>query len=290
MHYLANKPLGGLGIVIGLLAFLFWHKSIKGWQKVIAWIGGIWAAISIVFYSIAISSIGIASTSISPTVTPVRPTSTVLNLAKAPSPTEAFLLGKIRVDKTNIRSGAGTQFSSLGKRSTGTIVTVVGKNVDGSWIRIRSNGVEGWVSAPLLEIAGDVNSLPAQRSNEQQALADTLATNVAMRLTQQTPIIRTPTIQSGSSVSLCKDTANKAGQKISCKIPRAYCSYQPSTSGSPTFCNDARYPNNDFTLLVWGEDWSDYDGACIIVSGYVSLYGGKPQIEASSRSQVSYCP
>jgi hypothetical protein len=89
---------------------------------------------------------------------------------------------------------------------------------------------------------------------------------------------------------LCKDTKNMVGEIVSCKIPRAYCEYSPSTSGNPTFCTDARYPNQNFTLLVWESDWSDLDGQCIIVSGNVSLYNGKPQIEVSNRSQISSCP
>ncbi len=99
-----------------------------------------------------------------------------------------------------------------------------------------------------------------------------------------------PNQPSTTEVLLCKDTSKMAGNIVNCKIPRAYCSYQPTTSGEPTFCNDALYPNHNFTLFVWGEDWSDYDGKCIIVSGEVLLYQGKPQIEGFGRSQISSCP
>ena len=77
---------------------------------------------------------------------------------------------------------------------------------------------------------------------------------------------------------------------MTCRIQRAYCSYRPNVSGDPTFCNDAPYPNYNFTLLVWGSDWSDYNGQCLVIRGVVSVYGGKPQIEAGSRSQISLCP
>ncbi len=82
---------------------------------------------------------------------------------------------------------------------------------------------------------------------------------------------------------------NYVGQTTTVRIDRAYCSYRADINGQPTFCNDAPYPNHDFTLLVWGSDWSDYDGHCLLVSGYVSRYKGKPQIIAESRSQVSLC-
>lgn len=88
---------------------------------------------------------------------------------------------------------------------------------------------------------------------------------------------------------LCKDALNLIGIKVECKIPVAYCSYQPATAGSPTFCNDAPYPNHNFALVVWDSDWSDLDGHCIIVSGNLKLFSGKPQIEATDRSQISYC-
>jgi hypothetical protein len=89
---------------------------------------------------------------------------------------------------------------------------------------------------------------------------------------------------------LCKDTFNLVGSTVECKIPRAYCSYQLTTSGEPTFCNDAPYPYHNFTLFIWGEDWSGYDGECIIIRGDVSMYQNKPQIEAFDRSQISSCP
>ena len=80
------------------------------------------------------------------------------------------------------------------------------------------------------------------------------------------------------------------GVSTTCRIDHAYCSYQPNVNGNPTFCNDAPYPNHDFTFLVWGQDWSDLDGRCLIVTGTVSLYKGMPQIEAQNRSQImEYC-
>ena len=79
------------------------------------------------------------------------------------------------------------------------------------------------------------------------------------------------------------------GRTITVQIDRAYCSYRPDVKGNPTFCNDAPYPTHDFTMLVWGQDWSDYDGHCICVHGKVTPYKGKPQIVLESRSDVSLC-
>lgn len=41
---------GGLGFVIGLIVFFGWRNSEKQWQKVIAYICGIWMAVSALFY------------------------------------------------------------------------------------------------------------------------------------------------------------------------------------------------------------------------------------------------
>ncbi len=93
----------------------------------------------------------------------------------------------------------------------------------------------------------------------------------------------------GSDIMFCADTDSMVGEYAFCKIPIAFCSYQPSEAGSPTFCNDKPYPNNDFTLVVWDQDWSDYDGRCILVDGIVTTYGGNPQIIATDRRQVQDC-
>jgi len=87
----------------------------------------------------------------------------------------------------------------------------------------------------------------------------------------------------------CSETDQMVGQSVTCVIRNAYCDYRPDVGGNPTFCNDAPYPNHNFTLLVWGGDWSDLDGSCVEVTGFVERYDGKPQIVAGSRSQVSPC-
>ena len=87
----------------------------------------------------------------------------------------------------------------------------------------------------------------------------------------------------------CSEASSFVGEEITCQIISVHCSYRPDIDGQPTFCNDGPYPNHDFTLLVWGSNWCDYDGQCIVVSGFVSRYEGKLQIVAESRSQVSKC-
>jgi hypothetical protein len=81
-----------------------------------------------------------------------------------------------------------------------------------------------------------------------------------------------------------------AGEQATCRIVLAACSYMPKVKGSPTFCNDAPYPNHGFTYLVWGRDLSELNGRCIIVSGQVVMYKGKLEIEAQNTGGlVGYC-
>ena len=70
--------------------------------------------------------------------------------------------------------------------------------------------------------------------------------------------------------------------------------YAEDSRGSPTFLNfDQPYPNQIFTLLIWGSDRSkfgdpetSYRGKRICVTGKISDYKGVPEIVANGPSQV----
>ena len=79
------------------------------------------------------------------------------------------------------------------------------------------------------------------------------------------------------------------GEVVTVRIERADCSFQPDVNGSPTFCNDKPYPNHTFTLVVWGQDWSFLDGGCLLVTGEVQEFNGKPEIVADSTDQIALC-
>jgi uncharacterized protein YraI len=116
--------------------------------------------------------------------------------------------------------------------------------------------------------------------------------NIISTLTELISPTRTPrpTKTPESSVLLCQDTNTIIGRRVICTLPQAFCPIQSITSETTTFCYDARYPNHNFTLAMWGSDWSTYNGQCIIVTGLVTLYKGKPHIEANSLSQIFSCP
>lgn len=70
--------------------------------------------------------------------------------------------------------------------------------------------------------------------------------------------------------------------------------FAESTHGSPTFLNfDQPYPNQVFTLLIWGNERSkfgdpetSYRGKRICVTGKISSYKGIPEVVATVPSQV----
>jgi micrococcal nuclease len=69
--------------------------------------------------------------------------------------------------------------------------------------------------------------------------------------------------------------------------------YAERTRGRPTFLNLKAYPEQVFTILIWGENRAKFGTpeqsllhkrAC--VSGSIREYGGKPEIIASEPSQI----
>ena len=70
--------------------------------------------------------------------------------------------------------------------------------------------------------------------------------------------------------------------------------YAASTKGQPTFLNlDEPYPNQIFTIVVWGSNRSkfsapetDYKGKRICIAGKITEYRGVPEIVADDPQQI----
>lgn len=238
------------------------------------------------------------SASISPTRTP-QPAVTKTKTLPPPTRTaRPISLHACVTDSTiRIRKGPGTEYEAINGMVSGTCMSILGRNRDSTWVYVVSDDEkEGWVAARLLTIEGDLKQVSVRLVSEALSLAPTakpIATQKLPATTTNPPsfilFTKTSSPALGAFTSPCSETADQIGEQVSCRIERAYCEYYPSVDGSPTFCNDRPYPNHKFTLVVFDEDWSDYDDECIIVSGFVTLYRGRPQIQAFSRSQVSYC-
>ena len=71
--------------------------------------------------------------------------------------------------------------------------------------------------------------------------------------------------------------------------------YGEQTEGSPTFVNiDKPYPDQPFTVLIWGEDLpkfspkpSTWEGKRLCATGQITSYRDKPEIIAKTPGQVT---
>lgn len=77
-----------------------------------------------------------------------------VNTSPAPAPptvpTTVDVIGRVTVDGLNVRSGAGTNYSSLGTLKKGTKVTV--QSVSGYWAKISYNNTVGYVHKSFLKL------------------------------------------------------------------------------------------------------------------------------------------
>ena len=210
-------------------------------------------------------------------------------------PREAVTLYTCVEEQTRIRRAPSTRSETIGGLLTGTCLTILGRTADSSWVYMVSDEYQaGWVAASLLPNAGDISKVsvrdssalassyrPTLTSAEIAHGAEAYLTRVAATNLPGAPL-------SGYTVP-CFQSADRIGDYVSCKLERAYCDYLPDLEGSPTYCSDRPAPDHTFTLTVFGMDWSDYDGQCLVVSGYLELNRGVLQIQALKRDQVSSC-
>ena len=208
---------------------------------------------------------------------------------------EPIILSACVRDTTRIRRGPGTQYETTGGLLSGTCLTILGRNDAASWVYVVSEDHQtGWVATSLLRDAGGINRVSvrddsAAANSGRATLTSAEVAYGAQAYLTEVSATNIPNSPFTRYVVPCFETASRIGKHISCKMERAVCDYLPAVAGSPTFCNDRPYPDHNFALIVFGEDWSHYDGQCIIVSGYLEIDRGVLQIQASQRSQVSYC-
>jgi DNA/RNA endonuclease YhcR with UshA esterase domain len=70
--------------------------------------------------------------------------------------------------------------------------------------------------------------------------------------------------------------------------------YAAESRGAPTFVNlDKPYPNQVFTILIWGEDLAKFspkpatwDGKRVCATGVITSYRGSPEIVVKAASQI----
>jgi len=106
-----------------------------------------------------------------PTVTPT-PEATPVPLptpeptappAEQPTATPVPNLIKVTNEFVNVRAGPGTGYERVGQLTLNQVVSVVGKNEDGTWWQIEFQGGpdgKAWVIGQYVEFSGDANAVP----------------------------------------------------------------------------------------------------------------------------------
>jgi hypothetical protein len=97
----------------------------------------------------------------------------------------------------------------------------------------------------------------------------------------------------GISIS-ANEAKNHVGEKATVCGQVAGTHYAARSRGNPTFINlDRAYPNQIFTIVIWGSDrpkFGDpegmYSGKHICVTGTVTLYRGEAETTANEPSQI----
>ena len=92
------------------------------------------------------------------------------------------------------------------------------------------------------------------------------------------------------------DAANYIGKTATVCGQVASVTYAVRSKGHPTFINlDRPYPNQIFTVLIWGNDRgkfsippeNDYKGKKICVTGTITIFRGVTEIVVRNPSQIS---
>jgi uncharacterized protein YraI len=226
-----------------------------------------------------------------PSLTPL-PTSAVSGMPRAQ---ESVTVRGCAPAMTHIRRGPGASFETIGGLPSGTCLTILGRNAEGTWVFMLSDDHQaGWVAVSALPDAGDLSQVSIRdyagmAASSRPTLTGAELAHGAQAYLTEIASTNLPGAPFSRYVIPCFETAKRTGEYISCKMERAYCDYLPESEGSPTVCTDRPAPDQTFRVIVFEQDWSEYDGQCLLVSGLLEIMAGVLQVEALNRDQVSPC-
>ncbi len=97
-----------------------------------------------------------------PTFTPMPSPTPTFTPTPTPSPTPAVpQTAEVSAALANVRQGPGTVYPMIGQVKGGTRLEIRARNERGNWIKVCCvGGKEGWVSASLLSIPGEIALIP----------------------------------------------------------------------------------------------------------------------------------
>jgi uncharacterized protein YraI len=94
-----------------------------------------------------------------PTAVPTPAGGTPPQPTTAPPANPGAVTG-VSLSTVRVRSGPGTNYAPVGAIHGGTTVTLLARTGSSQWIYLEYQGIRGWVATWLLQITGDVNTLP----------------------------------------------------------------------------------------------------------------------------------
>jgi len=183
----------------------------------------------------------------------------------------AALEGCVTNPTTLIRKSPDADAEAVTGIVAGTCIAILERNADSTWLHVRiKDNLTGWVNVRYVKIKPP--PIPVTVVNTSPAPTDT------------------PSVE---NIPPCSQFANQINSNVTCKLEQASCQYRSDIGGNPSFCSDRPAPDYIFELTVQGQDWSDFDGHCLIVSGFLEAkFDGQKawlQMLENSRSQVSDC-
>ncbi len=160
--------------------------------------------------SVPISSLPVVDASVS-TPTPLPPGVTPLPTVIPPTPvtpvpTTIPNTAIVNTAHLNVRSGPGVGYVRVTAVDNGNLVSLLGRNLDTSWLNIRTNnGQQGWVNTRYLTTGTNVANLPVTAQSGTGAVA---AGNLNIRSTPGASAGITTVASYGSALTLLGRTSD----------------------------------------------------------------------------------
>ena len=126
------------------------------------------------------------------------------NSGSSSSSTSSIGTAVVTANSLNVRSGAGTNYSKVGEVTKGTKVTLLEKS--GSWYKIKSGSITGWVSGDYLNVT--LNSSSSGSSSSTTKTGTVTANSLNVRSGAGTNYSKVGALSKGTKVTILKTSGS----------------------------------------------------------------------------------
>lgn len=135
--------------------------------------------------------------------------------APAPQPPPQGATAVVITGALNVRSGPGIGYSSITVIHQGQVVSLLGRNNDNSWVKVRViTGQEGWVNASLIQANVAIGSLPVVPIPTLSAVATITTGALNVRSGPGIHFPSTAVVYQGQTVTLLGRNANSSWVQV----------------------------------------------------------------------------